>query len=223
MAALVTTIAIAEPRAIIFGDSGKCFKLTPDGLKVEGKPTFPSFRETLHAARYLEERSPFWMVDLLAYAKTRPDWERWLDQIVDAERYTKKSADRMASLGKRILPPGQRVDGMSLAHHAAVVTLSPEAQVEVLEAARADHLSADETFERVKKLRGKQRILRGQASELAKAQEKVQTYADAAVDACKAIARDDSKHAEKCIALARRNLEWCADAVTALRKAQGRK
>lgn len=210
-------VAVRQPRALTFG----AFHLTADGVTVKGKPEFGDWDSALAAADYLELKCPFWKADLFAYAQTRPDWEHLIDAVIDAGTYTKRTVDQYRYVAKNV-PAENRMEGLSFSHHEAVAALPSGDQKIFLKKAKSEHLSVAETKAAVRKVRHT-KILRGQASELAKAQDRVALYAENAIEACRAITRDDCKKAEKSIAAARRALDDCENAVAIFRKATGKK
>ncbi len=210
-------VAIRSMPPIKFGG----IHLTVDGVQFHGKPDFDDFDSALSCAKYMGEKAPFWEADLLAYAATRPDWEGILDAVVDAGRFTKRTIDQMRYVSKNV-PPEERVEGLSFSHHEAVAALPSGDKRIMLTKAKRDHLSVAELKQAVRKVKHK-KILKGQASELATASEKVRDLAWDAVTACKEIAKDDAKNAMKWIKTARRALDETEAAVLLLYKAQGRK
>lgn len=210
-------VAVRQPRAIVYG----AFRLTADGLVVHGKGEFGDWSDAVAATEYLETKSPWWLADLLEYAHKRPDWEGLIDSVIDAGTFTKRTVEQKRWVSRNV-PAEDRVEGLSFAHHEAVAALPSGDKKIFLKKAKTEHLSVAELKATVRKVKHR-KILRGQASELAVLQTKVADLAWDAVDACKAIAREDAKHAEKSIKLARRLLDECESAVTKLRKAQGKK
>lgn len=208
-------VAVRAPKALIFG----AFHLTADGVTVKGKPEFGDWDSALAATDYLEIKSPFWKAELFAYAYTRADWKDLIDAVIDAGTYTLRTVDQYRYVAKNV-PPEDRVEGLSFSHHEAVASLPSGDKRIFLKKAKTEHLSVAELKAAVRKVRHT-KILRGQASELAKAQDRVALYAENAIEACKAITRDDCKKAEKSIAAARRALDDCANAVVVFRKAIG--
>jgi hypothetical protein len=215
---MASSLAVPAPRAATFG----AFHLTADGLQVKGEGEFDDWSDALNAASYLEERSPIWKAELFAYAKGRPDWERKVEQVIDAGRYTLRTVDQYCSVIKNV-PRENRVEGTTLSHMAAVASLPSGDQRALLERAKREHLSVSELKRVVQKSKKVRRVLKGQASDLAKAQRAVVESAIEASDLCRQIGQQDCKHAEKTIAKARRELDRCETALQAFRQAQGRK
>lgn len=195
--------------------------LTADGVSFHGKPDFGDFVSALSCAKYMGEKAPFWEADLLTYAATRPDWEGILDSVVDAGKFTKRTIDQYRYVSKNV-PQEDRVDGLSFSHHEAVAALPSGDKRIFLAKAKREHLSVAELKHAVRKVKSR-KIIKGQAGELAALSEKVRNLAWDAVDACKAIARDDAKHGLAKIAEARRILDHTEKAVRAFHKAQGKK
>lgn len=210
-------LAVAGPKPIVIGG----FSLAAEGLIVKGKPEFGDWEAALHAARYLEEHAGFWKADLLEYGHKRVDWASFLDAVVDAGTFTKSTVSQYRYVS-RAVPVGNRVDGLSFSHHEAVASLPLADQRPQLERAKREHLSVSALKQAVRKSKGLRRILKGQASELAKAQDAVTVAAHDAAAACREIVADDCRQAEKTLGKARRALDGCEAAIGKLRKVQGR-
>ena len=210
-------VAVRQPRAIIYG----AFRLTADGLQVSGKGEFGDWEAALHAVDYLEEKSPFWKADLFAYAQTRTDWEGVIDAVIDAGQFTKRSVDQYRYVSKAV-PAADRMEGLSFSHHEAVAALPSVDKKHFLHKAKREHLSVSELKGEIRKVRHR-KILKGQASELAKLEAEASDHAWEASAACRAIMRDDGKQALQQIKIARRALDHCEEAIGKLRKAQGKK
>lgn len=195
--------------------------LTADGVTFHGKPDFGDYENAMRCAVYLEDKAPFWKADLLEYGHKRIDWAGFLDAVVDAGTFTKSTISQYRYVA-RAVPAERRVEGLSFSHHEAVASLPGSDQRGYLERAKRDHLSVSALKQVVRKSKAVRRILKGQASELANAQDAVTIAAHDAAAACKEIAADDCKHAEKKLGAARRLLDTCELAVKTLRKAQGK-
>lgn len=206
-----------------FEDDAGGLHLTPDGLKVVGKPAFSTFENTMHFAVYMAEKSPWWQVDLIGYAKSRADWSEFIDQIIDAGTFTKGTIDQYAHLYKA-LPPKRRVDGVSFSHHQAVSSVEDATEQRTyLERAKREHLSVSELRQVVRKHRKVRKVLKGQASELAAAQNAITESAYVAAILCHEIPKADCKHAERVLVKVRQELEHTEALIGKLRKAQGKK
>ncbi len=212
----MNAVAVRQPKALVFGG----LSLTGDGLVVEGKPKFTDWRDAINATVYLEEKTPRWSAALLAYGRKREDWAQWIDQVIDSGTFTKRTVDQYVYVHNNTLPEDW-VDGVSFSHHAAVVALPSADKRILLRKAKTDHLSVSELLSEVRKVRHV-KILKGQASELAKAQDRVARYAEHAIEACRGITRDDCKKAERMITHARRALDSCEAALVVFRKAVGK-
>lgn len=217
----VSVTAEVTPRDIRFESDEGGLYLTATGLVIKGKPLFGDWENALIMADEMERRSPFWKADLLAYAYKRPDWEGLIDAVIDAGRFTEATVRQYRSLSARV-PRSDRVEGLSLSHHEAVAALPSEDKRELLTKAKREHLSVSALKQVVRQSRKVKRVLKGQASELAKAHDAVVQHAHEAAEHCQAIPRHDCKDAEKLIAKAIRALERTSDALDAYRKAQGK-
>lgn len=114
------------------------FTFTETGVVVaEGvRPSLTEFKGTLDFVRRAHKSSGFWLVDLIQYFESRPDWKKFADQIIDAEVLTENSYRQYKYLGKNMLPPAERVDGAGFGLHAKVAALPHDEQKEWLERAR---------------------------------------------------------------------------------------
>lgn len=211
-----------SPRALTFASDDGGFSLTSTGVVVTGKPIFGDWESALNLAVYLEERSPFWKADLLEYGHTRADWLPIIDAVVDASKFTESTVRQYRHIAKAV-PMADRVDGLSFSHHAEVAALPAEDKRPMLERAKREHLSVSALRQVVRKARKVRRILKGQASELAKAQERVIECAHEAAALCREIAAHDCQKAEALIGKARRKIDQCEEAVTKFRTVQGKK
>ncbi len=206
------TEGVATPiRVISFGG----FQLTATGLAVRGRPAFEHFESAFEFALYAEERAGLWLADLLVYARSRPEWKELIGHLITAERLTAATVSKYLSVGKKV-PPERRVEGLGIGHVLEVTALRPSDQTEMLQAAKDGHWSTSKLRREVRRSR-QTRILSGQASEVAAAQQKVREAAWEAREACTAITADDCQHAEVEIANARRHLDAAAEAVKAFR------
>lgn len=211
-----------SPRALTFASDEGGFSLTATGVVVTGRPIFGDWDSALNLAVYLEERSPFWKADLLEYGHTRSDWAGLIDSVVDASKFTESTVRQYRHIAKAV-PMADRVDGLSFSHHAEVASLPAEDKRPMLERAKRDHLSVSALRQVVRKARKVRRILKGQASELAKAQQAITEHAIEAASLCRLIASHDAKDAERWIGKARRELDRCEESVEKFRKVQGKK
>lgn len=212
-----TPTATPSMPAIRFGG----FTLGSDGLTVTGKPEFGHYEAAMQCAVYLGQHSGWWIADLLEYGYKRPDWEGLIDEIVDAKTFTASTVSQYRYLSRSV-PAHERVDGLSMSHHEAVASLPSPDKKYYLEQAKRDHLSVSSLKQVIRKERKTTKILKGQASELAKAHADIANAAAEAQQACREIAHQDAAHGEQKISEARNALDDAETAVAALRKAQGK-
>lgn len=212
----VEPVAVPSVPVIRFGG----FHLTSDGLQVHGRPEFGDYEAAMRCAVYLEDKAPFWKADLLEYGHTRTDWSGLLDAVVDAGTFTKSTVSQYRYVA-RAVPPADRVEGLSFSHHEAVASLPSPDRRHYLEQAKREHLSVSSLKEIIRKEKRVRRVLKGQASAMAKAHDAVVDAAHAAALACQEIPRHDCAKAEKKLAEARRHLDRCETALRAYRKAGG--
>lgn len=119
------------------------FTLTETGVLVQGRPSFGQYADALSIARKIEKASPWWVAGLLAYGEKRKDWEKQLDQIVDATGYSMGRIRNMKSTAENVAPSRRRAD-VDYSVHEAVASLNPKEQVELLELAATEGLSSRE-------------------------------------------------------------------------------
>lgn len=217
----MTVTPEVSPRAISFASDEGGFALVESGVVITGKPAFGDWENALNLAVYLEERSPFWKADLLEYGHNRADWLPFIDAVVDASKFTESTVRQYRHIAKAV-PMAQRVEGVSFSHHAEVASLPAEDQTAYLQRAKRDHLSVSDLRATIAKERKVRRILSGQATALAKAQNAVIEHAHEAAALCRAIPHHDCHDAEKMLTKARRELERTEEALAKFRKAQGK-
>lgn len=201
-------------------DAGGLF-LTPQGLKVRGKPAFGSYENAMAVAVYMADKAPFWKADLLEYAHKRADWQGLIDAVIDAGTFTESTVTQYRHVARSI-PPERRVEGVSFSHHAEVASLEPSDQVKLLERAKRDHLSVSDLRREVRKEKKVRRVLKGQASELATAHDRVVEHAYEAAGLCREIPLHDCANAERLITKARAELDKTEASVKHYRKVQGK-
>lgn len=195
--------------------------LVPSGVVVLGSPSFGDYEDAMRTAVYLTDKAPFWKADLIAYAYTRKDWAGLIDAVIDAGTFTRATVAQYKYVANAV-PPKDRVEGLSFSHHEAVASLATPDKRRYLERAKREHLSVSALKQVVRKDKKVRKVLKGQASELAKAHDAVAESAFNAAHACKEIAMHDCQDGEKKIKLARRYLDACEAALVKLRKAQGK-
>lgn len=196
--------------------------LTADGVTFLGKPVFGDYEAAVGFVDYVEEKSPWWKAALFDYAEKREDWAGLIDAVIDAGRCTRATVSQYKYV-HRAVPPTERVDGLSFSHHEAVAPLPSSDKRHYLAKAKREHLSVSALKQVIRREKPIKRVLKGQASEMAKAHDAVATAAYEAAAACREIPQHDCKDAEKKIKEARRYLEQCETAVERLRKVAGGK
>lgn len=207
--------AVAAP-PIHFG----AIALVSDGVQFNGEPAFGDYDSAMGFVAYVEEKSPWWKAALFDYADKRPEWAALIDAVIDAERFTRSTVSQYKYV-HRAVPEADRVDGLSFSHHEAVAPLPSADKRHYLKQAKREHLSVSALKQIIRREKPVRRILKGQASALAKAHDAVTSAAYEAAAACREIPQHDAKDAEKKIKEARRHLETCEAAVARLRKVAG--
>lgn len=116
------------------------FKFSKKGVHVPRgtKPDFGDFQGTFDFVVRVHKASGFWLVDLIKYAESRPEWADKIDQLLDADVITEKTLRQYRYLGKNMLPEEERIDGVGFTKHAIVAAMAPGEQKEWLERAK-DH------------------------------------------------------------------------------------
>lgn len=209
--------ASSDDRAIRFGG----FALGNTGLAVHGRPAFEHFASAFEYSLYTEQRAGLWLADLLTYAKSRQEWRDLVAQLVSADLLTANSVSKYLSVGRKV-PPERRVEGLGIGHVIEVAALRAGDQTEMLQAAKDNHWSTAKLRREVRRTK-QTRILKGQSSELAAAQQAIVDTAWEAKEACKAITADDCKNAEAAVESARGHLIACETAIRAFRQLTGQK
>ena len=138
------------------------FRLSSKGLVPLGSPTLDDFNSTFDFVLRVHKFSGFWLVDLIKYADSRPEWSHIIDQILDAQVLTEKSLKQYRYLGRNMLPTEERVEGAGFGLHKKVAALPPEEQKQWVERARDEGWSQEELGEQVKAAE-RVKVIRGQA------------------------------------------------------------
>lgn len=114
------------------------FQFTRKGVKVPRgtKPTFGDFHGTFDFVIRVHKASGFWLVDLIKYADSRPEWADKVDQLIDADVITEKTLKQYRYLGRHMLQEEERIEGVGFGKHAIVAAMAPENQKEWLEKAK---------------------------------------------------------------------------------------
>jgi hypothetical protein len=132
------------------------FRLTHTGLQVIREPTLKEWLDEAVWLQSVADGVQWWLADLLAYGKNKPGWEEKWTQALTATGLAEKTLSNYIFVGENVPPSRRREakEGASFSHHAAVASLSPARQVEVLTAVVEDHLTVRETYQRVKEVKG---------------------------------------------------------------------
>lgn len=123
------------------------FWLTKTGVMPTGEPTFEEWEACLGWCQRVEQCSPFWVGDLIAYAEAR--WGEKYAQALDATKSAYGTLANQVYVSKAVTPE-RRVPGLSFAHHQAVAPLPPEEQTAWLQKAETDNLTRDELRHSIK-------------------------------------------------------------------------
>jgi len=114
------------------------FQMTSTGVIVPAgvRPSLPQFQGTFDYVTRVHKCSGFWIVDLIAYAYTRADWEDKIDHLIDADVLSERSVKQYKYLGKNMLPADERIEGVGFSKHAIVASMEPADQKTWLERSR---------------------------------------------------------------------------------------
>lgn len=110
---------------------------------LEDRPSFDGWQTAMHFAQAAERSSPFWVGDLLAYAKSREDWKQRMEHAEAVTRLTYETLENRATVSRKI--QGRARDlAPSLSHAAVVTSLEPDEQEELLEQAATERWTVRE-------------------------------------------------------------------------------
>ncbi len=140
----------------------ECFEMLENGVRVHGRPSLSQFQSCVDFVERTHKASGWWLVDLIEYGDSRPDFKELVDTILDHEAISESTKKQYRYLGKA-LPPEQRVDGVPFGHHTVVASMEPEEKSEWLEKSRERGWSQSDLR---KEIRAAQRtkIITGQAT-----------------------------------------------------------
>jgi|GEM_PF-818359 len=129
------------------------FRFKSRSVVIRGKPSQESVVDALAFVLAVEDASPYWVGDLLAYAKSRGWWDEAMDIVADRgvapnEAYVKHYVSTHVSQRVRKLAPSY-----TYARHVA--KLPEQEQIEVLDRAIAHGWKTDEVKRHVRNMRRK--------------------------------------------------------------------
>lgn len=151
-------VSVLETSPITVGG----FRLRSRSAIPVGRPTLDGLRACLAFAVSTHDAAPYWIGDLLAYAKERGDWAETLDQVISETGITLEVAYQYHHLSKHVAEPARRV-ATSPSHARKVTSLEPKEQVEVLSKAARDGWSVSELTAQVKRMK-RRTVIEGQAA-----------------------------------------------------------
>lgn len=140
---------------------GEFFTLTPTGVKVKGKPSLEEFQGVLAFVTNTHKASGWWLVDLIAYADSRTDWDQHIDAIIDSELMAEATIKQYRWLGKK-LPTTKRMKDVGFAQHLEVASVEPEEQGAWLHRAKENQWTSRELRDEIRASK-RVRIIEGQA------------------------------------------------------------
>ena len=130
----------------------KPFDIGPNGLIVNGAPTFEQWRKFGDTLRDIKNAVQWAVGDWINYGETH--YGEKYAQALDETKYAYGTLRNYASIAERV-DLSHRVTGLSWSHHAAVAPLSPDEQTEVLQEAKHSRLGRDDVKELVDKKLGR--------------------------------------------------------------------
>jgi N6-adenosine-specific RNA methylase IME4 len=137
------------------------FRFKSKGVQVIGRPTFPKFWNALELAIAMQEASPYWVGDLMVYAESRSDYNRRLEQAIEATGYRLKTIQNLTSICRRVSTEVRELSP-SVGHSDLVAALPRIDQEHWLEEARDKGLGIRELRQTMRSA-GRRAIIEGQA------------------------------------------------------------
>lgn len=126
------------------------FNFSNSGLIIEGQPTFEQWHEAGKWLKYVEGAIQWWIGDWLNYGETR--WGEMYTQALEETDYAKGTLRNQKYIADKI-PPSRRNDKLHYSHHIEVASLEPEQQIEMLDLAEQECLTARQLRQKVKALK----------------------------------------------------------------------
>ena len=113
------------------------FALTPNGLHIDGEPSFEQCADIGTLLPVAERCIQFALGDYINYMEAR--WGEAASQVIDyTSGWSEKTCAIYAWLAKRITPDRRRMDRLTIRHHLLVAALAPSLQTRWLTRAAAD-------------------------------------------------------------------------------------
>ncbi len=135
------------------------FELSDTGIVVHGRPSLSEYQGCLDFVDRSHKASGWWLVDLIAYADSRDDWQQSIDAIIDRDICSESTVKLYRYLKKHV---PERLAGVPFGHHNLVASLEPTEQVKWLERSRDEDWTQSELQARVRAAKRAQ-VLSGQA------------------------------------------------------------
>lgn len=153
--AAAAVLAMLDIRPIEIGG----FKLKARTVEAIETPTIQGWQLAFEFASEVEQASPFWVGDLLAYAEDRRDWREKLSQAMSVTKLAKHSLQNRSTISKKVTGRAREL-APTLGHAAVVTKLEPEEQEEFLERARDEEWTVQELGHAVKT---RKKVIAGQS------------------------------------------------------------
>lgn len=115
------------------------FALRSRSVEITGRPTLEQWSAAFAFAAAAERASPYWVGDLLAFAESRQDWRKRLDQAISlgAGNYSDQTLHNLTRISRSVRGKARDL-APTIGHAEAVASLHPEEQVEWLEKASTE-------------------------------------------------------------------------------------
>ncbi len=124
--------------------------------------TIVGWQAALQFASAVEEASPYWVGDLLAYAEDRQDWREKFDQALTATDLARHTLENHTTIARKVKGRAREL-APSHTHARAVTKLPPAKQEEWLERAGDEGWTVAE-LERALRAAERPRVIEGQAA-----------------------------------------------------------
>lgn len=105
---------------------GQHFQITPQGLAVNGAPSFDAFEALGETLRTLEKSIQFAVGDFFREVEAR--FGERASQLLDATAWSEQTIRTYRWTAKNVAPQTRRMDVLTYSHHQVVAKLAPAAQ-----------------------------------------------------------------------------------------------
>lgn len=133
----MTTKLATKPE--ILSSASPHFRYTPEGLLVEGKPSYQQCEHELGILKRINRLAQFWIGDLLNYMEA--EYGESYSQALDAFDYSLGSLANMKSVSREF-DSSRRREHIPFSYYAALQSLEPAQQEELLDKVEAGEITA---------------------------------------------------------------------------------